>query len=224
MQSLDERQAARAIARAGLQAPHAVLGHPVHVIPVPVITLYAATDLPRNARLLYQALWLLLRRFNRDPQSYALYQTDDALRAHTGLSRDPLRLARHALREARLAYVTSNQGLHGPTWYALRFPLPYPEGQPPWVVNLYADEIAANGVPPSPMRALTDISRLASPTAAHRLLLELAQIAPGRLDTRRRYALQILEVSPWLYQQLAWAAPDIYRPPSPSDRQESFDY
>jgi len=224
MQSLDARQTARAVARAGLQAPKAVLGHPVHVIPVPVIALYAATDLPRNARLLYQALWLLLRRFNRDPGSFALYQTDDALRAHTGLTHNPLRLARHALREAHLAYVTSNQGLHGPTWYFLRFPLEYPTDAPGWVINLYADEIAANGPPPTPMQALADISRLASPPAAHRLLLELAHVAPGRLDTRRRYALQLRGENSWLYQQLGWAAPDIYRPPSPSASQETFEY
>jgi len=222
MQSADTRQTARAIARAGLAAPKALLGHPIHVASVPVIAIYAATALPRHARLLYQALWLLLRRFNRDERSFWLYQTDADLAQHTACSPDSLGRARHALRHANLCYITTKQGLHGPTWYGLRFPLEYPDRQPPWVINLYADEIAANGLPPSPITALCDLSRIACPPTAHKLLLELGQVATGRLDTRRRYALQILEVSPWLYAQLAWAAPDIYRPASPPSSQIPF--
>jgi len=227
MESIAERQTARAIARAGQEAPKASRHSPRNVAPIPLTAVYAARVLDTAPHLLYLLLWAALRRYTKDPSAMWFWCTDAQLTKDTGLSPATLLRARKAIRAADLAYITTNQGLHGPTWYGMRFPIEIPDDAPPWILNLFADEIEHNGFPPTPLRSLAELARRLSTTESPEgalITAALANTPPHKADLRRAYARQLRGEHPWLHRQLEWAAPDLYRRPSQPDSQETFDF
>lgn len=218
MVSPDPTAKARATARAVLYAPrtHRQTPHerlqraPVQVVQLPLLALYAAEQLPRAARVLYHHLWIIGRLVTECPLPPWFYHTDAHLTRETGLSRDTLRLARHAIRAAGLAFYTDNQGQGKiDTHYLLRFPTPMPPGAAGDTQLTWAREVAALGEPPNALDAWCALVTRTAPKLADLLALMLAE-PPGRTHRRAELAARIPEVSPWLYHQLTWAAPELF--------------
>lgn len=194
---------------------------PFHVAVLPLLAIYAAEQLPTAAARLYLHLWQAARTYTQRPLPWWFYQTDRQLTATLGLSPASLLRARRAIRDADLAFYTDNQGLvpiH--TYYHLRFPVqPARDPERNWRLQMWADEVTANGNAATPLEAWSHLPHAQLPWPAmkpsavphaHLLALDLLDTPPGLQHHRRALATRIREVSPWYYQQLRWAEPELY--------------
>ena len=221
------RADARAIARgqrALLEPTHPPRRAPRHIAYLPLAALYASEGLPAAARALYLHLWMTGRLVTGNkPLPPWFWHTDAQLERETGASPATLLRARRALRAANLINHTTNQGEQRPTptWYFLRFPLEIPDHIEPHRRPVFADEWEANGHPPTPLRAWAMLVTQAAPAAAE-IARDIEQTPPGLAHLRLDLAARIPEVSPWLYRQLIWAAPELYRPRSVPKTQLAF--
>lgn len=210
---------ARAAARAVAHAQRAVLDQtprrnaPQAVVTLPLLSIFAAETLAPSPRALFLHLWTSARSLTNAPLPWWFWHTDAQLTRETGISARTLLRCRNTLRDAGLLYVTTNQGCpYHRTYYHLRYPCPLPAASPPNRTAVWAAETAHNGHPASPFDAWTHLPERADEARqAAELVAAIATTARQWQDHRLRLAARIPEVSPWLYRQLQWAAPELYQ-------------
>lgn len=213
----DPAAGARAIMRAQTRLlhlpPDPAPPAPVHVVTLPLLLLHHAETLEPSPRLLLLHLWTVARAVTKQPIPSWFWHTDRQWTRETGLSPRTLARARRVLEDRRLLLITDNQGQgKRETWYAPVWPPPPPPATHTYRLQVYADELAASGHPPSRLVMWTRLARAADchPTA-RALALDLAATPAAPPEIRLRLAARLREADPWLARQLIWADADLYQ-------------